>query len=52
MPIVVHEVKMNSERELAIDAADILNDFIGDLITGVMVFREYRGGGRGTSINK
>ena len=33
---------MNSERQLAIDAADILNDFIGDLITGVMLFREYR----------
>jgi hypothetical protein len=25
----------------AIDAADTLNDFIGDLITGVMVLREY-----------
>ena len=29
------------ERERAIDACDVLNDFIGDLITGVMVFRDY-----------
>lgn len=28
-------------RERALDAADVLNDFIGDFITGVMVFREY-----------
>ena len=33
---------MSNDRQLAIDAVDILNDFIGDLITGVMVFREYR----------
>ena len=26
---------------MAINAVDLLNDFIGDLITGVMVFREY-----------
>ena len=29
------------DRARAIDAADVLNDFIGDFITGVMVFREY-----------
>jgi len=28
-------------RNKAIDAADTLNDFIGDLITGVMVLRKY-----------
>lgn len=30
-----------TNRQLAIDAADLLNDFIGDIVTGVMVFREY-----------
>jgi hypothetical protein len=29
------------DRGRAVDAADVLNDFIGDFITGVMVFREY-----------
>jgi hypothetical protein len=29
------------DRSRAIDAADVLNDFIGDFVTGVMVFREY-----------
>ena len=28
-------------RARAIDAADVLNDFLGDFVTGVMVFREY-----------
>ena len=28
-------------RTNAIDAADLLNDLVGDIITGVMVFREY-----------
>ena len=28
-------------RDRALDAADVLNDFIGDFITGVMVFRKY-----------
>ncbi len=31
------------DRQKAIDAVDILNDFIGDLITGVMVLRVYIG---------
>ena len=30
-----------TNRQLAIDAADLLNDFIGDIVTGVMAFREY-----------
>jgi len=30
-----------SNRERATDAADLLNDFIGDLVTGVMAFHEY-----------
>ena len=30
-----------SDRGRAVDAADVLNDFIGDFITGVMVLREY-----------
>jgi len=29
------------DRERAVDAVDVLNDFIGDFITGVMVFRTY-----------
>lgn len=29
------------DRTRAIDAADVLNDFIGDFVTGVMVFHEY-----------
>lgn len=28
-------------RARAVDAADVLNDFLGDFVTGVMVFREY-----------
>jgi len=28
-------------RARAADAADVLNDFLGDFVTGVMVFREY-----------
>jgi len=28
-------------REKALDAVDVLNDFLGDFVTGVMVFREY-----------
>ncbi len=31
----------NIDRAHAIDAVDVLNDFIGDFITGVMVLREY-----------
>lgn len=31
----------DTDKERAIDAVDILNDFIGDLITCVMVFSEY-----------
>jgi len=31
----------DTDRKRVLDAVDILNDFIGDLITGVMVFREY-----------
>jgi hypothetical protein len=31
-----------SDRARAVDAVDVLNDFIGDFITGVMVLREYR----------
>jgi hypothetical protein len=30
-----------TDRQLAIDAADLLNDFIGDIVTGVMAYREY-----------
>lgn len=30
------------ERQDALDACDVLNDFVGDFITSVMVFREYR----------
>lgn len=30
-----------TNRARAIDAADVLNDFISDFVTGVMVFREY-----------
>jgi hypothetical protein len=30
-------------RARAVDAADVLNDFLGDFVTGVMVFREYAG---------
>lgn len=30
-----------SDRARAVDAADVLNDFIGDFITGVMVLHEY-----------
>ena len=30
-----------TDRKRALDAVDILNDFKGDLITGVMVLREY-----------
>lgn len=30
-----------SNRQLAIDATDLLNEFIGDIVTGVMVHREY-----------
>jgi hypothetical protein len=29
-----------TDRAAAVDAADVLNDFIGDLITGVMLLRE------------
>ena len=29
------------DKSRATDAADVLNDFVGDFITGVMVFREY-----------
>lgn len=29
------------DRTHAVDAADVLNDFIGDFITGVMVLRDY-----------
>lgn len=32
---------MATDRARAIDAADVLNDFIGDFITGVMVFHDY-----------
>jgi hypothetical protein len=28
-------------RARAVDAADVLNDFLGDFVVGVMVFREY-----------
>lgn len=28
-------------RSRGVDAADVLNDFLGDFVTGVMVFREY-----------
>lgn len=31
----------SQNRTNAIDAADLLNDLIGDIISGVMVFREY-----------
>jgi len=31
----------DTDRNRAVDAVDILNDFIGDLITGVMVLRDY-----------
>ena len=31
----------SQNRKNAIDAADLLNDLVGDIITGVMVFREY-----------
>lgn len=30
-----------SNHDRATDAVDLLNDFIGDLVTGVMAFREY-----------
>ena len=32
---------INSERERAVDAVDVLNDFVGDFVAGVMVLREY-----------
>lgn len=31
----------NPEKARIVEAVDVLNDFIGDFITGVMVFREY-----------
>ena len=30
-----------SDRARAVNAADILNDFVGDYITGVIVLHEY-----------
>lgn len=30
-----------TDRARAIDAVDVLNDFIGDFVTGTMVLREY-----------
>ena len=32
-----------ADRQDALDACDVLNDFVGDFITSVMVFREYHG---------
>ena len=29
------------ERRLSLEACDVLNDFVGDLVAGVIVFREY-----------
>jgi hypothetical protein len=38
----VSQIHMSqSQRAKAVDAVDVLNDFIIDLIAGVMVFREY-----------
>lgn len=33
---------MNTDRESAIDAVDVLNDLVGDLSAGTNVFRDYR----------
>ena len=40
---VVHEkVDMHADRDTAVDAVDVLNDLIGDLISATNVFVDYR----------